>query len=81
MLGEIQIFDFLVKEFGQLGLEAVLLLLGCVVLERLASVVEGTLEDKFGFPTIAKYIDALFRLGFPIAIAFWFISIVVRVIF
>ena len=80
MSGESQLFDVLVKEFGRLGLEAVLLLVGCVVLQQLAPVVQGTLEEKFGFPTIAKYVDALFRLGLPIAIACWFVSIVVRFI-
>ena len=81
MLGQSEFLDFLANEFGQLGSEAVLLLLGCVVLERLAPVVQGTLDDRFGFPTIAKCVDALFRLGFPVAIAFWFISIAARFIF
>ena len=80
MLFDTEFLNLLANKYGPLGLELILLIVGCLVLQLLAPVVQGTLEARFRFPTIAKYVDALFRLGFPIALAFWFIAIVARFI-
>ncbi len=61
-----------------LATEVILLIIARMLAPRLVAMASKALEDNLPLQRFAGYVNQAFRLGLPVAILFWFVSILFR---